>query len=268
MTSIITLTTDFGLKDGNVGAMKGVIWKIAPHVQIADISHLIAPQNVPEAALVIYRAARFFPEGAIHVVVVDPGVGTERRPIAGQVGGQFVVGPDNGVFTRMIEVCEQNGDPIRFVHLNRPEFWLQQVSYVFHGRDIFAPVAAHLAMGRNLIDLGTPINDVVRLNLPKPIPTLEGLQGEVIHIDHFGNISTCIMRQDIGDNRILQVQVKDQAIEDFVNTFGEKSPGSLVCLFGSNDNLLICEVNGNAAQRLQVRVGDVVRVLLEKKDKV
>ncbi|MGB9521610.1 MAG: SAM hydroxide adenosyltransferase, partial [Anaerolineales bacterium] len=110
--------------------------------------------------------------------------------------------------------------------------------------------------------------DIVRLNLPRPTPMLGGLQGEVIHIDHFGNISTCIMRQDIGDNRILQVQVKDQAIEDFVNTFGEKSPGSLVCLFGSNDNLLICEVNGNAAQTLKVREGDVVRVLLEKKEKV
>lgn len=268
MNSIITLTTDFGLKDGNVGAMKGVIWKIAPHAQIADISHLIAPQNVAEAALVIYRAARFFPKGTIHVVVVDPGVGTERRPIAGRVGDQFVVGPDNGVFTRMIEACEQKGQPIQFVHLNQPKYWLEQVSYVFHGRDIFAPVAAHLAMGRTLIDLGTTITDVIRLNVSKPIPTPDGLQGEVIHIDHFGNISTCIMRQDIGDHLILQVQVKDQVIDAFVNTFGEKAPGSLVSLFGSNDNLLICEVNGNAAQRLNVSIGDVVHLMLEKKDKV
>lgn len=268
MAPIITLTTDFGLKDGNVGAMKGVIWNITPQAQIADISHLIAPQNVAEAALVFYRAARFFPAKTIHVVVVDPGVGTERRPIAGLVGDQLVVGPDNGVFTRMIEACERKGQPIRFVHLNQPKYWLEQVSYVFHGRDIFAPVAAYLAKGSNLDDLGTAITDIVRLNLSKPFPTLDGLQGEVIHIDHFGNISTSIMRQDIGDNPIIQVQVKDQMIDDFVNTFGEKAPGTLVSLFGSNDNMLICEVNGNAAQRLNVRVGDVVRVKLEKEHRV
>ncbi len=266
--SIITLTTDFGLKDGNVGAMKGVIWKIAPQTQIADISHLIAPQNITEAALVIYRAARFFPEGTIHVVVVDPGVGTERRPIAGKIGDQFVVGPDNGVFTRMIEAGQQNGQPMHFVHLNRAEFWLKQVSYVFHGRDIFAPVAAYLALGKSLNSLGTPVTDIVRLNLPKSIPTADGLKGEVIHIDHFGNISTSILRQDIGDKHILHVQVKDYLIPDFVNTFGEKPPGSLVCLFGSNDNLLICEVNGNAAQRLNIHLGDIVQVRLENIKKV
>ncbi|MGB9641528.1 MAG: SAM hydrolase/SAM-dependent halogenase family protein, partial [Anaerolineales bacterium] len=150
--SVITLTTDFGLKDGNVGAMKGVIWKIAPSAQIADISHLISPQNVTEAALVIYRAARFYPPGTIHMVVVDPGVGTDRRPIAGLIGDQYVVGPDNGVFTRMMLAAESLGKPMRFVHLNRPEFWLPQVSYVFHGRDIFAPAAAHLAAGMSLTE--------------------------------------------------------------------------------------------------------------------
>lgn len=261
--ALITLTTDFGLKDGNVGAMKGVILKIAPQTQIVDISHLIASQAISEAALVLSRAARFFPAGTIHVAVVDPGVGTDRRPIAGLLGNQYVVGPDNGVFTRMIENCEKQGQVVRFVHLNQREYWLPQISYVFHGRDLFAPVAAHLAAGVILNDLGAPIGDVVRLNLPKPASTPDGLQGEVIHIDHFGNISTCIMRDDIGDKVIQQVIVKGGVIQDFVNTFGEKPPGSLVSLYGSSDNLLICEVNGNAAQKLGINIGDIVKVTLK-----
>ncbi len=260
---IITLTTDFGLRDSHVGAMKGVIWKIAPQVQIADITHLVSPQNIQEAALLIRRAVPYYPAGSIHVVVVDPGVGTARRPIAGRLGDQFVVGPDNGVFTALIEYYESLGKPTEFVHLNRPNFWLPKVSYVFHGRDIFAPVAARLAYGVPLFNLGESITDVVRLHLPRPLAIAEGLRGEVIHVDHFGNIYTNIMREDVAERQVRKVLLAGTFLTDFVNTFGEREPGCLVSLFGSSDHLLVCEVNGNAARRLGVKVGDPVDVHLE-----
>ena len=161
--SIITLLTDFGLKDGNVGVMKGVILGIAPQVQIVDLSHLIQAQDILEAGLILRRSAPFFPAGTIHVVVVDPGVGTQRRPIVGWIGQQFFVGPDNGTITMLVEYGRTHNFEMGFIHLDRPNLWLERVSHVFHGRDIFAPVAANLANGVSLGELGTPILDPVLL---------------------------------------------------------------------------------------------------------
>ena len=258
--SIITLMTDFGIKDGNVGVMKGVIWKIAPQVQIADLSHLIQPQNVREAALILARAVPYFPDGTIHVVVVDPGVGTERRPIAAQLGSQRIVGPDNGFITLALEHAEREGASLEIVLLDRPAYWLPEVSHVFHGRDIFAPAAAHLANGVPLQSLGTPIRDPVRLKLPHPEPTPIGLRGEVIHIDHFGNIASNIYREHLNDAYDVTVHLHGIVLNGLVKTFGEHRPGELVALYGSTGNLIIAEVNGNAAQRLGVKVGDVIEV--------
>ena len=151
---ILTLTTDFGTKDGFVGTMKGVIWSICPTVQIADISHEISPQNVIEGAYALGRAYAFFPSGTIDVAVVDPGVGTARRPIAAMVGQQVFVGPDNGLFTQMVNDADMKGWLVKIVHLVNQKYFLPQVSSTFHGRDIFAPVAAHLAAGVVLEDLG------------------------------------------------------------------------------------------------------------------
>lgn len=261
--SIITLTTDFGLRDSHVGAMKGVIWSIAPHVQIVDITHLITPQNIEEGAQILRRSAPYYPPGTIHLAMVDPGVGTERRPIAGRLENHYVVGPDNGIFTALLEVHESQGDEIEFVHLTRNQYWLPKVSFVFHGRDIFAPVAAHLANGVPLSELGEPISDLVRLTIANPMPLPNGLRGEVTHIDHFGNIYTNIMRSDVADRRVSEVRLAGNIMRDFVNTFGERPPGTLISLFGSSDHLLICEVNGNAAQRIGAKIGDQVFVRFE-----
>ena len=263
--AIITLLTDFGLKDGNVGVMKGVIWGIAPGVQIADLSHTIAPQNIPEAALILSRSAPYFPPGTVHVVVVDPGVGTDRRPIAASIGSQYYVGPDNGILTMWMEHAEKEDLPTQFVHLDRPDFWLPDVSHVFHGRDIFAPAAAHLASGIALGALGTSIHDPLRLNLPRPTHTPHGLAGEVIHIDHFGNISTNIRREHLEgasglDHLILRLA--DVEIHGMVQTFGARQPDELVALFGSTGNLIVSVVNGSAAQRLGVQPGDRVELEL------
>ena len=264
---VISLMTDFGIKDGNVGVMKGVIWGIAPATQIADLSHMIGAQNVREAGLILARSAPYFPENSIHVVVVDPGVGTMRRPMAARIGNQFYIGPDNGTITLLLEFAEREGWPVEFVHLNKPEFWLPQVSYVFHGRDIFAPVAAHVSIGVPLKELGTQFDDPVKLELPQPQRTAKGWVGEIIHIDHFGNVASNIRLETLGsalkNKDRIAVRVAGVEIKGLVNTFGERAVGELIALMGSTGNLIVSVVNGSASERLGVKVGDSFEVILE-----
>jgi S-adenosyl-L-methionine hydrolase (adenosine-forming) len=259
---LITLMTDFGLKDGNVGVMKGVILGIAPQAQIVDISHLIPAQNVAEAALILLRSALYFPSETIHIVVVDPGVGTARRPMAARLGSQLFVGPDNGVITLLLEYAEQQGWPTEFVHLDKPQFWLPKVSHVFHGRDIFAPTAAHLANGKTLAEVGRPITDPIRLALPKPTQTPTGWRGEIIHIDHFGNAASNIRVEHLAevDQRKITVQLGGMTIAGLVQTFGERAPGEVVALYGSTGNLIISVVNGRAAEQFGIKIGDPLTV--------
>jgi S-adenosylmethionine hydrolase len=263
--TVITLMTDFGIKDGNVGVMKGVIWEICPTVQISDLSHMIQAQNIREAAYILVRSVPYFPKGSIHVVVVDPGVGTKRRPMAAHIGDWFYVGPDNGTITGLLDRAEQEGWQTDFVELNRSQYWLQNISYVFHGRDIFSPVAAHLANGIPLGELGTSFNDPVRPELPKPEKTKDGWRGQVIHTDHFGNISTNIRIENLGnamkEKENIRVRLNGIEIDGMVNTFGERPAGELVALIGSTGNLGIAVVNGNAIQKLGTKVGDVVEVV-------
>jgi S-adenosylmethionine hydrolase len=182
----ITITTDFGTKDGFVGTLKGVIWGICPTAQIADITHEVAPQNILEGAFALWRAYPFFPSGTTHIAVVDPGVGTHRRPIALRIHGQTFVGPDNGLFTPMLEDAENNGWPVEIVHLTNEKYFLLDVSRTFHGRDIFSPVAAHIANGVPLAELGPTVNDPVRIPLPKPEKTSSGWLAHITVVDVFG----------------------------------------------------------------------------------
>ncbi len=258
--TIITLMTDFGLKDGNVGVMKGVIAGIAPQVQVIDLSHLISPQDIAEAALIFSRSTPYFPAETIHVVVVDPGVGTGRRPMAARLGSQFYVGPDNGAITLYLERIEAQGEPVAFIHLTRPQFWLHPVSHVFHGRDIFAPAAAHLASGTLLEAMGEPFQDPVRLDLPSPRRIRNGWIGQVIHIDHFGNIATNLRSEHLSQLQDTAVIIKGETISRMVNTFGDRPPGTLITLLGSTGSLIISVVNGNAAQHLEARLGDPVEI--------
>lgn len=263
--TIITLITDFGLKDGNVGVMKGIIGGIAPQAQVIDLSHLISPQDIREAALILLRSAPYFPPGTIHVVVVDPGVGTSRRPLGARLGNQFYIGPDNGSITMLLERLEEQGEQGDFYELNQPQYWLSQVSHVFHGRDIFAPCAAHLAAGVPLERLGIPIVDPVRLDLPRPLRTSTGWQGEVIHIDHFGNLATNIRVEHLYKEDCAKVSLAGVEITGMVDTFGERPAGSLVALFGSTGNLIISVVNGSAARQLDVGIGEKIELTLRKK---
>jgi S-adenosylmethionine hydrolase len=252
--AIITLMTDFGIKDGNVGVMKGVIWNICPQAQIADLSHMIEAQNVREAGLVLLRSVPYFPKGTVHVVVVDPGVGTKRRPMAARIGDWYYVGPDNGLITLLLERAKQEHWICEFVELDRPEYWLPKVSFVFHGRDIFSPVGAHLASGIPLEELGTAFSDPVLLQVPQPDRTATGWRGEVIHIDHFGNISSNIRVENLGgalqQKRNITVRLNGLEVMGMVDTFGERPVGEVVTLLGSTGNLIVSIVNGNAALKL------------------
>jgi len=242
--------------------MKGVIWRIAPHVQIADLSHTIRPYDVRQAALLLARQVAYFPADTIHVAVVDPGVGTARRPIAAQIGPQRFVGPDNGIFTPMFHQAEQSRWPVRIVHTHRTAYWLPEVSDIFHGRDVFAPVAAHWAAGVPLEDLGEVIDDPVQLALPRPQPTAQGLTGEVTLIfQHFGNLITNIHRDDLDDWSQVLIRLCGVEIDGLVRTFGDRQPGTLIALFGSSGHLMISVVNGRAADRLNPSIGDQVEII-------
>jgi S-adenosylmethionine hydrolase len=256
----ITLLTDFGTTEGEHTVMKGVIWRILPGAHIADLSHDIAPQNIREAALVLDRTAHYFPPETVHVVVVDPGVGTERRPIAACFGDYFFVGPDNGVCTPLLERAEREDASVEIVHLDKPEYWLENVSPIFHGRDIFAPCAGHLASGVPLAELGSPIGEIVRYHVPRP--TLDGdtIRGEVMHIDHFGNLIANIHREEVEPLRPVRIELAGRKIQGLVRAFGERDPGTLVALYSPRDYLMVAVTNGNAAARLGVRVGDMIVV--------
>jgi S-adenosyl-L-methionine hydrolase (adenosine-forming) len=251
--TIITLTTDFGAADGYVGIMKGVILGIAGGVQLVDLSHDIPPQDVREAIYLLDRAAPYFPEGAIHLAVVDPDVGSERRALVVRTGRACYVGPDNGLFTRpLAEPGAQAWE------LDRPEFWLPQVSRTFHGRDVFAPVAAHLADGVPPGEMGRPIADPVRLDLTAPARALDGaINGQVVHVDRFGNLITDVPSSWLGGEG-WQGRIAGRNIAEISGTYAAARAGALLMLIGSGGTLEIAERNGNAARRLGVKAGEPV----------
>ena len=271
----ITLITDFGLADGYVGAMKGVILSIAPQAAIVDISHAISPQDLHSAAWVLYTAYTAFPNGTIHCAVVDPGVGSQRRAIAVEVGAYTFVAPDNGLLSYVLAY-----EPLHMaVALTNPRFHRHPVSHTFHGRDIFAPAAAHLAQGVSLADLGDPIDRLITWSLPHPEVDSEGsLVAHILHIDHFGN---CITDLQIRSERDMMVvanpptegpeslfisqhqmclKVGEIALSKVSRTYADGSPGELLALLGSSGHLEIACVSGNAAQILGLAVGDTILV--------
>lgn len=258
---VISLTTDFGLKDGFVGTMKGVIWGIAPEVQIADITHEIPPQDIMTGAIALWRAAPFFSAGSVHIAVVDPGVGTERRPMAARLGYQFYVVPDNGLLTPLILDAEATGLPIEYVHLENPEYWLPSVSRTFHGRDIFAPVGAHLYNGVALYNLGSRFTNPVRLDMQLPEPIPGGWRAHINVIDIFGNLSTNLRGNRIAELGQVVIRLHGREIDGLVETYGHRDAGELVALIDSENFLEVALVNGSAARELGARLGDVVEIL-------
>ncbi len=253
--SIITLTTDFGTEDPYVGIMKGVILGIAPEATIVDLSHGVPPQDVRRASFLISSAVPYFPPGTIHVVVVDPGVGSERRPIALQTQRASYVAPDNGVLTLVLH----REPATRIVHLTNARYWLPMVSATFHGRDVFAPVAAHLARGVPLDELGEPIDEIVTLPLLQPTCQADGsIVGHIQHIDHFGNCITDIPAEMVASTASITVEVAGHRIHGLAPTYAAVAPGNLVALIGSAGYLEVAIREGNAARQLGIEVGERV----------
>ncbi len=260
---IITLLTDFGLRDTFIGVMKGVIWSIAPHAQIADLTHEIPPQRVVDGALAIAGAAPYFPAGTIHVCVVDPGVGTARRPMLAAIGNQYFIGPDNGLFSLLIKKAEDLTTSPVYIALNKTHYWLPQVSNSFHGRDIFAPVAAHLASGVRFEELGDPFENPMLINIPVPQRTSSGWVGQVMQVDHFGNLVTNFTREQLNPSTRVNIFVKNTTLNEVVATFGSKPAGDLIAMFDSIGHLAISVVNGSAADRLGVRADEPITITLK-----
>jgi len=256
MAPIITLTTDLGLTDAYVAEMKGVILSINPEAKLVDICHTIKPQNIIQAAFVLSRAYSFFPQGTVHVVVVDPGVGTERRAIILRTKSASFVAPDNGVLSYVIG----QSSAWEAVAITRPQFWRPTVSPTFHGRDIFAPVSARLSLGLPLTDFGEVITSVTTLPLPQPHQAADGLIiGHVIHIDSFGNLITNINSDGLPKGkRALTIKVGGQLIPGLSRTYAEGK--GLLALIGSDGYLEIAVKDGNASAVLSAKVGDEVRI--------
>lgn len=257
MSQIITLTTDFGLSDGFVGVMKGVILGINPQATIVDITHDIAPQNIEQGAFVFANACKYFPPNTIHVVVVDPGVGSTRRAIALQAGETFFVAPDNGV---VVYAARNLQHEIRAVHLNRPEYWRSHVSNTFHGRDIFAPVAAHLSLGVSLDALGDSVTNWTQLACGLALRYGDQIVGRVVHIDRFGNIVTTIGEEmlEAMDRTRITVTIRGKVLQGVRSTYAVVERGELLALISSSGHVEVAARDESAAQMLGAKLGDEV----------
>lgn len=258
--TMITLTTDFGGGSPYVAQIKGVILSIQPQAVLIDMTHAVSPQNVRQAALVLEDVTPRFPEGSIHVAVVDPGVGTDRRLLAAEIGGRYYIAPDNGLLGRLVGSVPA----ARVVALTQRGYWLPGVSATFHGRDIMAPVAAHLSLGAALEDVGDPCDRLTQLDWPQVKGDKNRLQGEILAIDSFGNLITNIS-QDLlaaGAADSAAVQCGGRTISGLADTYGRHTPGTLIALVGSSNRLEIAVVNGSAAVALRAEVGDAVSVAL------
>jgi S-adenosylmethionine hydrolase len=251
---IITLTTDFGTNDHLVGSMKGVILNINPAARIVDINHHVAPFDILDGALAIANAYKYFPPRTIHVVVVDPGVGTERRPLLVTAEKQYFVAPDNGVLS---VIYGQESCAVR--HITAEHYFLNPVSPTFHGRDVFSPTAAWLSKAFQNEAFGEEITDFVRFTMPKPKTAGQTLKGVVLRVDAFGNLMTNLTVDDIPAAAIasgaIKLNVNGKEVKKMARTFGDGIPGEAVAILGSAGYLEIAVNRGNAARTLGANRG-------------
>jgi hypothetical protein len=258
----LTLTTDYGTSDQLVGTLKGVILKIQPDAQIVDINHSVVPYDMLDGALCIGAAYRFFPSKTVHIVVVDPGVGTERRPILVSANNQYFIAPDNGVLSLIYE----REDPIVVRHITAEHYFLRPISATFHGRDIFAPVAAWLSKNWQTEAFGEVITDFTRFALPRPKAQEGALRGAVLRVDNFGNLITNFLLEDLPEAMRKPGPAKFTAagkpVKHFVDIFAQGPAGEPVMLVGSTGFLEIAVNKGNAARVLGAGRGAEVSLKL------
>ncbi len=256
VSNIITLLTDFGYRDAFVGTMKGVILRINPDVTIVDISHGIDPCDIRAASFLLAQSYPFFPAGTVHVIVVDPGVGTERKAIAVKTEKAFYIAPDNGVLSWLY--ATQKGYVAR--EITNQNLFVHPVSRTFHGRDIFAPVAAHLSAGVPFASLGPEIHDYNRGSYKFPQKKAGTIIGEIIYIDRFGNLISNIPKADLYDKEIRSIQIKDVHLDHLSDSYGEKNVGEALAIVGSHGFLEIAVREGNAAGKYGLKIGCEIRI--------
>lgn len=258
---VIALLSDFGTTDGYAGIMHGVILRINPSAVVVDVCHDIPPQDIHAAAFVLSTVYPYFPADTIHVIVVDPGVGSERRALAVRTPRGIFVAPDNGVLSYVFA-----REPIdEIVHLTNAQYWLSPLSDTFHGRDLFAPVAAHLSLGVPLSKLGLAIQDPVRFPVPKAIVQQDGtICGQVLHIDRFGNLITNIPHELLSPNQAWRVHIAGHEVIGLSKAYAQAADGELLALIDSSGYLELAVRNGNAAAILQVNrgIGVIVRPMV------
>jgi hypothetical protein len=255
---IISLLTDFGSRDAFVGVMKGVMLGINPSVTLVDLSHEVPPQDILAGALILQSAVAFFPPGTIHVAVVDPGVGSNRRAILVETPRAFFVGPDNG----LLSLAAPTDAVTRLIHLTNEAYFLALRSQTFHGRDVFAPVAAHLSRGIPPERFGNAISDMKRLTLPSVEYRANSLTGNVIYIDHFGNVITNITDADarLFSTDTLLVSIGGMQIRGIQSSYAAVEVGAPLAIINSWGLMEIAVRNGSAAQRLAIHLGHPVHL--------
>ncbi|WP_254507578.1 SAM hydrolase/SAM-dependent halogenase family protein [Anatilimnocola floriformis] len=256
---LITLTTDFGVSSPYVAAMKGSLLSTNAHARIVDLTHSIAPQNIRQAAVVLADVTPFFPQGTLHLVVVDPGVGTEREIIYAEFGEQRYLAPDNGVLSYLVRYSRPNF----LLKVTESRYWRTAVSNTFHGRDIFAPVAGHLLADTSPNEMGRVTNQMIWLDWPEPHLGTDSATAEVLYIDSFGNVitnlTTAMLRGWLSSAEPL-IRIAGREITGLQTTYGQRGAGELIALGDSQGRLEIAVVNGNAAAQLGVEAGDSVQI--------
>ncbi len=256
---IITLSTDFGWEDPFVGVMKGVILGINPQVRLVDLTHALSHHHLLESAFILNSAFPFFPPGTIHLVVVDPGVGGERRLLVIQDQDDLWIGPDNGLFSLVLK----NHPEAKLIHLTNRNYFLENVSQTFHGRDIMAPAAAHLSLGVSILEMGKPISDPVRLDIPEPEITNGRIMGQVLWVDHFGNLISNISERMLSPSRSgpeLRIFIGTHEISGIYRSYSQGRPGDLVALIGSSGYLEIACNLGRAAEKIGFKAGEILKI--------
>jgi S-adenosylmethionine hydrolase len=263
-SQIVTLTTDFGLQDYYVAAMKGTMLALNADLHFVDITHMVPPHDVATGAFTLWQAAPCFPPGTIHLAVVDPGVGTSRKALVASAGGHFFVAPDNGLLSYIFSAAEE----FSVYEITADHYFRKPVSSTFHGRDVFAPVAAWVSKDIPLRQFGPWLENPVRLNLPAPTKVKENLlQAAILAIDRFGNLITNLRPKDIpayvpGDMRSCKVLAGKREIATFHRTFGEGKSGELFLVPGSSGHLEIVVREGSAAAELGLKSGAPIGVVI------
>ncbi len=259
---VITLLTDFGLADGFIGVMKGVMLQICPAARLVDISHDLPQFSIQAGAFLNQWSFGYFPQGTVHLCVVDPGVGTSRRMLAVEVSGHYFIAPDNGVLSPVVRLNEQK----KIISITNQRYWLDKVSHTFHGRDIFSPVAAHIAAGVPMDEMGERIDDPVLLPQRETKFTKKSIECSVEYIDRFGNLITTLSHDNYQawlnrhgiDPETIRIKAGQDLIDGISSSYGEKESGELLTVFDGYNRLEVSVNQGSAKEQTGLQYGDCV----------